>query len=91
MYPPVPDLTHSEVQERSDGALFHIIQNGIRWTGMPAWAEEHSADDTWKLVAFVRKAPTLTEADLVPASEPVGTTGPDQAPVHAPDHQHPGR
>ena len=37
MYPKVPDLTSTEVQRRSDGALFYIIQNGIRWTGMPAW------------------------------------------------------
>jgi hypothetical protein len=74
MYPPVPDLTSAEVQERSDGALFHIIQNGIRWTGMPAWREEHSPDDTWKLVAFLRKAPTLTEADLA-SHEPVATSG----------------
>ena len=74
MYPPVPDLTNADVQARSDGALFHIIQNGVRWTGMPAWREEHSPDDTWKLVAFLRKAPTLTEADLS-SPEPVATSG----------------
>jgi mono/diheme cytochrome c family protein len=74
MYPRVPDLTSAEVQNRSDGALFHIIQNGVRWTGMPAWREEHSPDDTWKLVAFLRKAPTLTEADLS-SHEPVATSG----------------
>jgi cytochrome c len=64
MYPKVPDLTSADVQARSDGALFYIIQNGIRWTGMPAWKAEHSPEDTWKLVALVRKAPTLTKADL---------------------------
>jgi mono/diheme cytochrome c family protein len=74
MYPKVPDLTGSEVQQRSDGALFYIIQNGIRWTGMPAWKTEHSSDETWKLVAFIRKAPSLTEADLR-TEEAVATTG----------------
>ena len=64
MYPKVPDLTSPEVQGRSDGALFYIIQNGVRWTGMPAWKGEHSPEDTWKLVALLRKAPTLTAAEL---------------------------
>jgi hypothetical protein len=31
---------------------------------MPAWKGEHSPEDTWKLVAFIRKTPTLTDADL---------------------------
>jgi mono/diheme cytochrome c family protein len=81
MYPRVPDLTSSEVQNRGDGALFYIIQNGVRWTGMPAWKGEHSPDDTWKLVSFVRKAPTLTDVDIK-GSEPA-------APVHPPGpHKH---
>jgi mono/diheme cytochrome c family protein len=74
MYPKVADLTAVEVQRRSDGALFHIIQNGIRWTGMPAWNQEHSADETWKLVAFLRRLPTLTAADLG-SEKPEATTG----------------
>src|SRR5262245_50706423 len=69
MYPRVPDLTSETVQARSDGALFYIIQNGVRWTGMPAWKQEHSPEETWKLVAFIRKVPTLTEADLPVAGE----------------------
>jgi mono/diheme cytochrome c family protein len=86
MYPKVPDLTSTDVQRRSDGALFYIIQNGIRWTGMPAWKDEHSPEDTWKLVAFIRKAPTLTEADLK-IEEPVATTGEKPAKESHP-HRH---
>lgn len=86
MYPGVPDLTSAEVQSRSDGALFYIIQNGVRWTGMPAWKEEHSPDDTWKLVALVRKAPTLTEAEL--AGERVGGA-PHQHREETRPHRHP--
>ena len=86
MYPKVPDLTSTQVQRRSDGALFYIIQNGIRWTGMPAWKNEHSPEDTWKLVAFIRKSPTLAEADMK-IEEPVVTTG--EKPVkEAPPHRH---
>ena len=86
MYPKVPDLTSTEVQGRSDGALFYIIQNGIRWTGMPAWKEEHTPDDTWKLVAFIRKAPTLTEADMK-VEEAVPAMGEKPAPA-PPPHRH---
>jgi mono/diheme cytochrome c family protein len=76
MYPRVPDLADPAVQRFSDGALFSIIQNGVRWTGMPAWKREHSPEDTWKLVAFVRRVPSLTSADL-------------EAIRHEPDrHQH---
>jgi mono/diheme cytochrome c family protein len=83
MYPKVPDLTSRSVQGRSDGALFHIIQNGIRWTGMPAWMEEHSTEETWKLVALLRKLPTLTEADL-----PAATTGEAPAGAQRSPHSH---
>ena len=87
MYPPVPDLTSDAVQARSDGALYYIIQNGIRWTGMPAWKAEHSADETWRLVSFIRKTPTLMEADMV--SEPPASEGKPQAPAdESQPHRH---
>ena len=89
MYPRVPDLTSSDVQVRSDGALFYIIQNGVRWTGMPAWKNEHSAEDSWKLVAFIRKTPTLTEADL--RSDDAAASD-DKPAIHQhdkPGHRHP--
>ena len=64
MYPSVPDLGGSRVQEFSDGQLFWIIQSGIRLTGMPGFHGVVTDDDTWKLVAFIRRVPTLTPADL---------------------------
>ena len=89
MYPKVPDLASADVQGRSDGALFYIIQNGVRWTGMPAWKEAHSAEETWKLVAWVRKIPTLTEAELE-SEEGTGRSG-EPASAHPPGtrpHRH---
>jgi cytochrome c553 len=34
MYPKAPDLAGPSVQQLSDGALFYVIQNGVRWTGV---------------------------------------------------------
>jgi plastocyanin len=31
---------------------------------MPAFASSHTPEDTWRLVAFVRRVPGLTKADL---------------------------
>ena len=53
MAPKPPDL--SEVSKRySPGELFWIVRNGIRMTGMPAWAD-HGDDDLWSIVAFLEK------------------------------------
>ena len=38
MYPRASDLTSKQVQSYSDQELYWIIQNGIRFTGMPAFA-----------------------------------------------------
>lgn len=84
MYPPVPDLAGAPVQARSDGALFYIIQNGIRWTGMPAWKEEHTPEESWRLVSFIRKIPSLTKQDLESAG--VDMSLPADHDAH--DHEH---
>lgn len=84
MYPKVPDLADARIQSLSDGALFYIIQNGVRWTGMPAWKGEHSPEETWKLVAFIRKMPSLTPQDIESLKAPV-----EPKPEHPADHEHP--
>ena len=62
MYPPAPDMRLAETQQLSDGELFYIVQNGIRLTGMPAWGggSDHDANDSWKLVHFIRHLPELS-------------------------------
>src|SRR6185369_8929759 len=82
MFPPVPDLADPAIQAMSDGALFAIISNGVRWTGMPAFRQEHNADETWKLVAFVRRVPGLDPRDLMPkpAHQPEPDAGAGEAP-----------
>ncbi len=83
MYPKVPDLNDADIQQLRDGTLFYIIQNGVRWTGMPGWKHEHTEDDTWQLVSFMRKIPSLTTDDLERAGVDV------RALEH--EHHHDGR
>lgn len=66
VYPKAPDLRLSDTQSMSDGELFWIIHNGIRFTAMPAWGEgEPEKDlDSWKLVHFMRHLPRLTRDEL---------------------------
>src|SRR5262245_31164723 len=86
MYPKVPDFADVTVQRLSDGELFYIIQNGVRWTGMPSWKGEHSADDTWRLVSFIRAVPDLTDADR----ESAGLGAKSEEKEHHPHEQHDG-
>jgi mono/diheme cytochrome c family protein len=63
-YPKPPNLASPETQKLSDGEIFWIIQNGVRFTGMPAFGGEHGSDeDSWKLVLFIRHIPHLTEEE----------------------------
>ena len=66
MYPKPPDLTGPETQGLSDGELFWVIRNGVRFTGMPAFGSAPVGADheTWHLVHFIRRLPTLSDADL---------------------------
>ena len=62
MYPRPPDMRRRDTQEKSDGELYYTIQNGIMLTGMPAFGTPGNDDsDSWKLVAFIRHLPSLTQ------------------------------
>ena len=58
MLPPPPDLK-SNMRDWRDRELFWIVKNGIKYTGMPAWAAQQRDDEVWALVAFLRRLPTL--------------------------------
>lgn len=66
VYPKAPDLRLADTQSMSDGELFWVIHNGIRFTAMPAWGEGHPDKDvdSWKLVHFIRHLPQLTPEEL---------------------------
>jgi hypothetical protein len=49
-------------QDLSDGEIFYIIKNGVRFTGMPGWGGED--DENWKLVLFIRRLPALSSREI---------------------------
>jgi mono/diheme cytochrome c family protein len=65
-YPKAPDMRLAATQDLTDGELFWVIENGIRFTGMPAWSTGTKAgeESSWRLVQFIRHLPALTPAEL---------------------------
>ncbi len=57
MSPPVADLGGEDTQAYSDGQLKWIIENGIRFTGMPGWNGLLKDDEMWYVVRFMRHLP----------------------------------
>lgn len=66
LYPKVPDMRLAATQSLSDGELFYIIENGVKLTGMPAWATgtREGEEASWVLVHFIRHLPKITDAEL---------------------------
>lgn len=66
LYPKAPDMRNAATQDLTDGEIFYIIENGVRFTGMPAWGTESPEDDraTWELVHFIRRIPKLTPEEI---------------------------
>jgi hypothetical protein len=56
-------MRRAETQELTDGELFYIVENGIRFTGMPAWGGPGTAEGSWHLVHFIRHLPKLTDEE----------------------------
>jgi mono/diheme cytochrome c family protein len=66
MWPKAPNMRLAHTQDLSDGELFWIIENGVRFTGMPAWSTGTKEGETasWHLVHFIRRLPRLTPEEL---------------------------
>jgi mono/diheme cytochrome c family protein len=63
MRPDPPDLKDvaGELEPRE---IFYAIKNGINMTGMPSFARIEVGDpEIWQIVAFIKKLPTVSEAD----------------------------
>jgi mono/diheme cytochrome c family protein len=43
--------------------LYWITRHGVKMSGMPAWEFRLSDADTWAVVAFMNRMPTMTVAD----------------------------
>ncbi len=64
VYPRSPDMRQAGTQELTDGELYYIIHNGVRWTAMPSWGASDYDPESWELVHFIRHLPNLTSAEL---------------------------
>ena len=66
LYPKAPDMRLPRTQQLSDGEIFYFIENGVRLTGMPAWANgtPEGERSSWQLVNFIRRLSKLTADDL---------------------------
>ena len=66
VYPPAPDMRLAATQQMTDGELFYVIENGIRFTGMPGWSTGTPAgeESSWHLVHFLRTLPHLSKAEV---------------------------
>jgi mono/diheme cytochrome c family protein len=65
-FPKTPDMRLAATQNMSDGELFYVIENGIRFTGMPGWSTGTAAgeESSWHLVHFIRHLPKLSPEEL---------------------------
>ena len=65
-WPKAPDMRLAATQNLSDGELFHIIEQGVRFTAMPGWSTgtPEGAAASWHLVHFIRHLPNLTPDEL---------------------------
>jgi mono/diheme cytochrome c family protein len=79
LWPKAPDLRQPLTQNLTDGELFWIIENGVRFTGMPAWSTGTKEGETssWHLVHFIRRLPKLTPEELT-SMESLNPKSPDE-------------
>jgi mono/diheme cytochrome c family protein len=69
MRPDPPDLKDI-VNDRAPAQLFWVVKNGIKMTGMPGFGAIGAPDqELWSIVAFLKKLPSVSEADFKAWSE----------------------
>ncbi len=61
-YPPVAKLTGG-AQKLSDAEIYFIVTEGISYTAMPSFGKNHSPDDIWRAVLWVRHLAHLTSQE----------------------------
>lgn len=64
--PRPPDMRQPATQQLTDGELFAIIENGVRFTGMPAFGDGTPDGErgSWQLVRFIRHLPDMRDPEL---------------------------
>jgi mono/diheme cytochrome c family protein len=78
--PDAADLK-TEVRELTPAQIFWVVKNGINMTGMPSFARAGVPDDEiWKIAAFVKQFPDVTEADYKAWTADMAAPAPAEAP-----------
>ena len=93
MSPPVANLAGKPVQDYSDGQLKWIMENGIRFSGMPRWKGILSDEEMWHIVHFVRHLPPQASLGIPKiykeeAHEHEAAAEAAERPAHAAGHAH---
>ncbi|MFB3918386.1 MAG: cytochrome c [Terriglobales bacterium] len=97
MSPPVLDLGEKNVQQFTDGQLKWIIENGIRFTGMPGWKGILEDEEMWYIVRYMRHLPakgSLGIPDVYKQAEEEHHAGEQERPAtsgqrpHTHQHKH---
>ena len=84
--PPVADITSEEVQRYSNGQLKWIVDNGIRFTGMPGWKSIIDEGTQWKIVYYMRALADSEKAEQLEAG--LKARGKWKVELPAGDHHH---
>ncbi len=73
---PSPQYLPAVVGQFSDSELAWIVDNGVRFSAMPAWPADGRLDETWSVVAFLKQLPDMTPADYaaLTATDPMAMT-----------------
>ena len=59
-----PPISRKWRPRRTPSQLFWVVKNGIKMTGMPSFGAAGATDQQiWTIVAFIRKWPSLSDAD----------------------------
>lgn len=67
---PSPQYLPAVVGQFSDAELAWIVDNGVRFSAMPAWPAEGRLDETWSVVAFLKQLPDMTPEDYAALTAP---------------------
>ncbi len=62
MNPRPPDLAKAEA-DWTEAEIFWIAKNGVKMSGMPAFGLTDDDDELWKVAAFVKTLPKVSESD----------------------------
>jgi len=55
-YPPVPSLLMPQ-NELTDSQMHYVIEQGVRYTGMPSFDKALNEEQIWKVVLWIRTLP----------------------------------